>query len=146
MWSHSSSQDRGHLRAGDQHGGAGEGQQGVTLAAGQPQARAGASQRGVYQHHPGAGGLCPDHRCVYRGETSSSSNIMSLYPGRLWSNMLVFWLQKVVSVDASGQSRVFSVTGAGPGTGGRDTWERHREVILVREARPGDTGGVRSIR
>ena len=67
-------------------------------------------------------------------------------PGRLWSNMLVFWLQKVVSVDASGQSRVFSVTGAGAGTGGRDTWERHREVILVREAGPGDTGGVRSIR
>ena len=60
--------------------------------------------------------------------------------------MLVFWLQKIVSVDSSGQSRVFSVTGAGPGVGGRDTWERHRELILVREAEPGDIGGVRGIR
>ena len=70
----------------------------------------------------------------------------SMFPGRLWSNMLVFWLQKIVSVDASGQSRVFSVTGAGPGAGGRDTWGSHQEAILVRQAGPGDTGGVRGIR
>ena len=74
----------------------------------------------------------------------------SYHSGRLWSNMLVFWLQKIVSVESSGQSRVFSVTGAmagpGAGAGARDQWQSHGELSLVREARPGDTGAVRSIR
>ena len=54
-----------------------------------------------------------------------------MFPGRLWSNMLVFWLQKIVSVDSSGQSRVFSVGGRAWSWGAR-----HLE-----EAGPGDIGG-----
>ena len=56
--------------------------------------------------------------------------VSSLSAGRLWSNMLVFWLQKIVAVDSSGQSRVYGVAGAG--AGGRDTWEKHKQVWLLR--------------
>ena len=52
---------------------------------------------------------------------------LSCLAGRLWSNMLVFWLQKIVAVDSSGQSSVYGVAGAA-GAGGRDTWEKHKQV------------------
>ena len=60
------------------------------------------------------------------GDCGDVGSELSLLAGRLWSNMLVFWLQKIVAVDSSGQSRVYGVAGAG--AGGRDTWEKHKQV------------------
>lgn len=60
------------------------------------------------------------------GDTEGVDSELFLLAGRLWSNMLVFWLQKIVAVDSSGQSRVYGVAGAG--AGGRDTWEKHKQV------------------
>ena len=39
--------------------------------------------------------------------------LIMLTEGRIWSNMLVFWLQKLVCVDKEGQSRVFNISTAG---------------------------------
>ena len=44
--------------------------------------------------------------------------------GRLWSNMLVFWLQKFVGIDSNGQSRVYNISSGG--IGARNIWEKHK--------------------
>ena len=48
----------------------------------------------------------------------------SILDGRLWSNMLVFWLQKFVALDSNGQSRIYNI--ASGDTGARNLWEKHK--------------------
>ena len=48
----------------------------------------------------------------------------TILDGRLWSNMLVFWLQKFVALDSNGQSRIFNI--ASGDNGARNIWEKHK--------------------
>ena len=48
----------------------------------------------------------------------------ALLHGRLWSNMLVFWLQKFVALDSNGQSRIYNI--ASSDSGARNLWEKHK--------------------
>ena len=48
----------------------------------------------------------------------------SIMHGRLWSNMLVFWLQKFVALDSNGQSRIYNIASAE--SGARNVWEKHK--------------------
>ena len=51
----------------------------------------------------------------------------ALLHGRLWSNMLVFWLQKFVGIDSNGQSRVYNISSGG--SGARNIWEKHKVIL-----------------
>ena len=52
-----------------------------------------------------------------------------LITARIWSNMLVFWMQKIVCIDARCQSRQFPL-GGDPGA--RRQWEKHKQFTLIR--------------
>ena len=69
--------------------------------------------------------LLPAAQCV---ATVPGPGDATLLHGRLWSNMLVFWLQKFVSIDSNGQSRVYNISSGG--TGARNIWEKHKASWL----------------
>ena len=53
----------------------------------------------------------------------------AILQGRLWSNMLVFWLQKFVALDSNGQSRIYNI--ATGDSGARNIWEKHKASLRL---------------